>query len=192
VSAVTAVSLDRVTTLALERFQGETYRPGVEGDTPLRSTWNGVKLTRRVAPGTTVSVLQLTGDAMATGFSAGHGLSWGSWEADVGLWVSSDTAHMGLDTSYAGFDGSISRDVGHGLRVGVGVSGSLVRGQLAALTLQYAAPDNRTNATLALRQWYGAATLLELRGWRRLGRGWQLGAVATTQPTLSLSIKQRL
>jgi len=191
-SAVTAVSLDRVTTLALERFQGETYRPGVAGDTPLRSTWTGLKLTRRVAPGTTVSLLQLAGDAAATGLSVAHGRTWGPWEADVGFWVSSDTANIGLETSYTGFDASLSRSVGHGLRLGAGLDGALIRGQLGALTLQYAAPDDRTNATLALRRWYGSATLLELRGWRRLGRGWQLGAHATTQPTLSLLAKRRL
>jgi cellulose synthase/poly-beta-1,6-N-acetylglucosamine synthase-like glycosyltransferase/spore germination protein YaaH/peptidoglycan/xylan/chitin deacetylase (PgdA/CDA1 family) len=191
VSEVAAVSLDRVTTLSLEKFQGHTYRPGLPDDQPLSSTWTSVKLTRRVAPGTTLSVQQLLGDATATGFSFGHGRTWGPWEADLGLWVSTDTHNMGLDTSYAGFDASLSRAVGRGLRLGAALDGPLVRGQLAALTLQYA-PGERANATLALRRWYGRKTLLELRGWRRLSREWQVGVTASSQPTLSLSVKRRL
>lgn len=190
-SEVAALSLDRATTLSLERFQGETYRPGLAGDRPLSSTWTSLKLTRRVASGTTLSLQQLVGDANATGLSIGHGHTWGRWEADLGLWVSTDTANMGLDSSYAGFDASLSRAIGHGLRLGAGLDGPLVRGQLAALTLEYA-PDERMNASLALRRWYGRTTLLELRGWGRLGREWQVGAAASSQATFSLFIKRRL
>jgi hypothetical protein len=197
-SAVAALSLDRAMTLSLERFQGQTSRPGLADDRPLSSTWTSLKLTRRVAPGTTLSLQQWVGDATATGFSLGHGHTWGRWEADLGLWVSTDTHNMALDSSYAGFDASLSRAVGgtapkgwSRLRLGAGLDGPLVRGQLAALTLQYA-PDERTEATLALRLWYGRTTLLELRGSCRVGREWQLGAAASSQATLSLMVKRRL
>src|SRR4051812_15827176 len=111
VSGMAAVSLDRVTTLALEQFQGRTYRPGLPADHPLDSSWTGLKLTRRVAPGTTLSVSQLVGDAAATGLTLGYGRAWGRWEADTGFWISSNTANMGLDTSSSGFDASLSRAI---------------------------------------------------------------------------------
>jgi cellulose synthase/poly-beta-1,6-N-acetylglucosamine synthase-like glycosyltransferase/peptidoglycan/xylan/chitin deacetylase (PgdA/CDA1 family) len=190
VSAVTAVSLDRVTTLAVERFDGETYRPDLESEAPLRSYWTGIKLTRRVAPGTTVSVLQLTGDGEATGLSLAHGRAWGPWEGSGWLWASSDTGEIGLDTMYAGFGASISRLLGGGLRMGAGLDGPLVRGQCAHLSLRYS-PDPLTDATVAARYWYGK-TLLELRAGRRVGGRWQVGALVSSQPTLSLFAKRRL
>jgi cellulose synthase/poly-beta-1,6-N-acetylglucosamine synthase-like glycosyltransferase/spore germination protein YaaH/peptidoglycan/xylan/chitin deacetylase (PgdA/CDA1 family) len=190
VSAVAALSLDRTMTLSLEQFQGQISRPGLANDQPLSSAWTSLKLTRRVARGTTLSLQQWVGDATATGFSLAHGHTWGRWEADLGIWADTDTHNMGLDTSYAGFDASLSRALGHGLRLGTELEGPLVRGQQGSLTLQYA-PDERTDATLALRQWYGT-TLLELRGSRHIGREWQVGAAASSRVTLSLFAKRRL
>ena len=65
-----------------------------------------------------------------------------------------------------------------------------MRGQLAALTLQYA-PGDRTNVSVALRRWYGATTLVDLRGWQRVGRRWEIGAAASSEATLSLFAKRR-
>jgi cellulose synthase/poly-beta-1,6-N-acetylglucosamine synthase-like glycosyltransferase/spore germination protein YaaH/peptidoglycan/xylan/chitin deacetylase (PgdA/CDA1 family) len=191
VSAVGAVSLDRAMTLSVEQFRGETSRPGLADDRSLSSNWTSLKLTRRIAPGTTLSLQQWVGDATATGFSLAHGHTWGRWETDLGIWASTDTHNMVLDTSYAGFDASVSRGIGHGLRLGAGLDGPFVRADQAALTLEYA-PGERMNATLALRRWYGRTTLLELRGWRQVGRNWQVGATASSQVTLSLFVKRRL
>jgi hypothetical protein len=33
---------------------------------------------------------------------------------------------------------------------------------------------------------------VELRGWRRVGRGWQVGAAASSEVTLSFFAKRRL
>ena len=91
-------------TLSLERFHGQTSPPGLADDRTLSSTWTSLKLTRRVAPGTTPAIQEWVGDATAIGFSLGHGQMWGRWEADLGLWPSTDMHNMGLDSSYASFD----------------------------------------------------------------------------------------
>ena len=59
-----------------------------------------------------------------------------------------------------------------------------------SLGLRYA-PDAFTDATVAARSWYGT-TLLELRAGRRVGGGWQVGGLVSSQPTLSLFAKRRL
>jgi hypothetical protein len=188
-NTVLAVSLDWAMTLAVERYEGHTSRPGVAGDTPLSSAWMSFKLTRRLAPGTTVSLLQLTGDTAATGFSISHGRAWGPWEGELSFWSSTDTAQMSLATTYTGFGSTLSRAIGRGLRLELRLDAPLVRGQLGSLTLRYT-PDDRTDAALALRHWYGT-TLLELRGWRRVGRRWHVGACASSLGTFSLCAKRR-
>ena len=153
-SAVATLSLDRTMTLSLERFHGQTSPPGLADDRTLSSTWTSLKLTRRVAPGTTPAIQEWVGDATATGFSLGHGQMWGRWEADLGLWVTTDMHNMGLDTSYAGFDASLSRSVGHGLRLGAGLDG----------------PQRGCRAEPG---WDSGAALMDLT---RMSRRWEKGA----------------
>lgn len=189
-SRLIALSLDRKTTLSMEHFQGQIDRSGLKQNGSASSDWTGVKLTRRAGSGTRFALEQLLGDETATTLSAEHEHSWGPWDVDCGLWLGSGKALMSLGNSYRGYHASLSHSLAGDWRLGTGLEGTMLRAELWSLTLEYT-PEARMNAALALRRWYSNTTLLEFRGWHRIRRNWQLGAAASSEPTVSLFLKQR-